>query len=233
LTETDRIVADVVSSKLHECIDDTLNESIKLNTGVTLKTVRESLERNSCFTDSLFAIYSNRIHCFMDGLQPDAAKSYDNETFGDYTPKNTPDISTDFMPELAPLIGILPAAQPENLNSLLEQFDHNFKKVKKKRGYWMDGNTILGARPREYFPTEEELILSEIGTRIVKIIYSSDQAGLTSVILKKHGHIKFVEFTFTHVDVMGSGRFFYVDTMREVKIHTRKPRIEFREIRPE
>ena len=73
---------------------------------------------------------------------------------------------------------------------------------------------ILGARAKEYIPSDEELILAEVGKRIMGTMETFHQDQRSKVLrglwcLPRI--LRFSEFTFTHSDVMGSGRFFYVD----------------------
>jgi hypothetical protein len=85
----------------------------------------------------------------------------------------------------------------------------------------VEGNMILGVRPKEYEPSLEELVLGETGERISKVINNNEKEEIISYLKNNKCHmrkIKFRKFTFTHADVMGSGRFFYVDTIEEVKL---------------
>jgi hypothetical protein len=75
-----------------------------------------------------------------------------------------------------------------------------------------EGNVILGADPQEYVPSEQELLEHAIGDRIASVIAGSDPKRVAAA-LEKAG-IEKRELTYgrievRHVDVMGSGRFFY------------------------
>lgn len=141
--------------------------------------------------------------------------------FPDYVPKHTPDKATDYMPELAEEFGKLPATKPENLAGFLELFTLYFQKAKAHPGNWVEGNIVLGARPKEYEPTAEELILAEIGDRLQVIIKKIPDSEINKILKTMNiepRDLTYTRFTFTHVDVMGSGRFFYVDRMEKVRL---------------
>ena len=66
----------------------------------------------------------------------------------------------------------------------------------------------------QYYPSEEELIVSELGKMIVQLIESYSRQQLKTLKLRykiKSQQIRFFEISFRHVDVMGSGRFFYAE----------------------
>jgi len=134
--------------------------------------------------------------------------------FGNYQPKLTPDNAIDFMPGIALKIDSLPSAGAANMVELAILFSKYKKLTEQNPGKWVEGNIILGAKPEEYIPSEEELILNEIGERINSIICNNDLRKIKKR-LKKEGlwnkKFCYTHFTFIHYDVMGSGRFFYVE----------------------
>ena len=78
---------------------------------------------------------------------------------------------------------------------------------------------ILGARPKEYIPSKEELIADEIGERIRKTAEECIPMTLAEKSKTRvPKQLKYCHYTFTHSDVMGSGRFFYVDQIQETVI---------------
>ena len=80
---------------------------------------------------------------------------------------------------------------------------------------------MLGANLVEYKPTPEELILAEIGKRIKILLKNNSSLQITQIIKKHQIKKEFLEFnsyTFTHSDVMGSGRFFYVENIDTIKV---------------
>lgn len=140
--------------------------------------------------------------------------------FADYEAKITPDNLIDFSPSLYNTVNNLPYAKPENLSELLVLYKEYSRKARRNKGSWEDGNIVLGAQEKEYLPSEDELLLGEIGERILEIKNSLEKVRIKKIIKKgkaKIRNIKFLKFTFIHYDVMGSGRFFYVDSIEKIK----------------
>jgi len=151
------------------------------------------------------------------------------DIFPDYRPKETPDTMLDYMPSLAGDLARIPEPNPSNLSNLsnpsnlsnLINLYLQFKEdAARSPGEWIDGNMILGAPEREYKPSRDELILSDIGEKIMKVV-SDAKPGEVKKILKSISNapkkVEFTRFTFVHADVMGSGRFFYVDGMEDIE----------------
>lgn len=144
-----------------------------------------------------------------------------NVRFPDYRPKETPDTLLDYRPSLSGDVLALPAARPENLKALIGALKTWSKKADKKPGAWEDGNVALGADPKEYVPSDPELMVSEIGDRISHIVLNTNSAELAKIVKKqgiKARKIHYMRFTFRHVDVMGSGRFFYANPPKPAAI---------------
>ena len=169
----------------------------------------------------VFKTVSNRRAEFHGLARGVATKPVHKTLFPDYTPKLTPDSAEDFMPLIGEKIDNIPAALIINLPDLLNLFIKYRQHAEENPGHWEIGNMILGAREKEYIPSEDEILLSETGNRIRKIITSESKKEIKRLLQGKHGELrelKYMMFTFTHVDVMGSGRFFYVNTIEKVKI---------------
>jgi hypothetical protein len=143
-----------------------------------------------------------------------------DDPFPDYVPKMTPDELRDFMPGIGADLGKVPDPELSNLPALIKLFKKFKKAARKNPGEWTKGNMVLGARPDEYIPSKEELLLSEAGKRI-RTIAGEEGSGKLRAILKKHKlkkkKIKYREFTIVHMDVMGSGRYYYVEEIEKVK----------------
>ncbi len=138
--------------------------------------------------------------------------------FGDYQPKLTPDSATDYMPSIAETLDSLPSATEENIVVLAQEFIKYQKLVSKNPGEWIEGNVILGAKPKEYKATKDELILNEIGNRMNEVLKNTDYKILQKQLKDagiKQDKFEYTNFTFIHMDVMGSGRFFYVENMEK------------------
>jgi len=141
----------------------------------------------------------------------------EKKNFKDYTPKKTPDTLTDYLrrpSRVYDILGEVGDLHINNLHNILTLFNKYEKKAIKNVGAYINGNVAIGADPDQYYPSEEELIVSELGKMIEQIIDSYSQQQLKTLKLRygiKPQQIRFFEITFRHVDVMGSGRFFYAE----------------------
>jgi len=116
--------------------------------------------------------------------------------FPDYQPKISPDTLEDYL------------RKPSNVYKILGNAAEN------NPGGTRKGNVAIGADVDQYYPSEDELLVSELGKLIIQVteIYSKQQ--MRTLKLKhqiKSQPINYHEITFRHVDVMGSGRFFYAE----------------------
>lgn len=127
------------------------------------------------------------------------------ERFPDYKPKISPDTVSDYRPQITAELDKLPAATLENLPRLLELLEEYKQKSQQNPGRTEEGNQILGADAREYVPSDEELLQSEVGNRIGQVV----DAAAPGALKQKERQVEYGAITFRHVDVMGSGRFFY------------------------
>ena len=144
-----------------------------------------------------------------------------NVKFPDYQPKTSPDTLTDYRPSLSGRVAALPAARPDNLKALIRQLKEWGRKSVKSPGAWEEGNVALGADPKQYVPSDAELMLGEICDRISRVVAATNPSELTSQMKRqniKTNRIVCNSFTFRHVDVMGSGRFFYASPPRTAVI---------------
>lgn len=170
------------------------------------------------FVNVLNEKYQQRLRKWLDIEEVTASHDFETNPFGDYQAKRTPDTAIDYMPEVADEISRLPEATLNHLNEILQLFKTYQRKATNHPGYWEDGNVILGASPREYRPSAEELLLAETGNRLKKILENTapeeihERLGQESILLK---NMEYTSFTFTHADVMGSGRFFYVQDAKK------------------
>ena len=145
--------------------------------------------------------------------------------FPDYEPKITPDTIEDYLGKPSKVYEILEEiGEPKigNLNIILAKFNEYQKKAKKNVGKYEEGNIAIGADQFQYYPSEEELLVSELGKLIVQLSESYSKQQLKTLKLRygiKTQQINFFEISFRHVDVMGSGRFFYANkATKETKI---------------
>lgn len=148
------------------------------------------------------------------------------ERFSDYKPKLSEDTVLDYRPGLAEEIAELPPVTNETFTESVVIIGMHHLSALDNPGHWEDGNMPLGANEREYVPSDEELIASELGQRI-----SSFVKGLSreEVLQAWRGRqiipptVEYDQFTFRHVDVMGSGRFFYASAPQRVVIDFSSP----------
>lgn len=137
--------------------------------------------------------------------------------FPDYEPKKTPDTIEDYLRKpstVYEILGEIGESHISKLNNILIQFNKYEKKAKKHVGKYDIGNVAIGADEYQYYPSEDELIVSELGKMIVQLIESYSRQQLKTLKLRykiKPQQIRFFEISFRHVDVMGSGRYFYAE----------------------
>ena len=137
--------------------------------------------------------------------------------FPDYEPKITTDTIADYLGKpnkVYDILGEIGEPKIGSINNILAKFNEYKKKAKKKVGKYEEGNIAIGADQFQYYPSEEELLVSELGKMIVQLIESYSKQQLKTLKLRygiKTQQINFFEISFRHVDVMGSGRFFYAE----------------------
>lgn len=141
----------------------------------------------------------------------------EKQLFSDYEPKKNPDRLEDYLSNSSKVFVVLNELKPpelSNLKRLLEIFKKYETKARENPRVYRKGNVAIGADLDQYYPSEEEISLSEIGKMIKLLIELSSPEEINAIKLKMHikSHsISFNEIYFRHVDVMGSGRFFYAE----------------------
>lgn len=218
LTQSDEKILKIINAALNALMESSSAGKDEVFRR-TSQGVEEILDRNGCKTDFYVSHYTDFLKKILDYKDPVTTEWFYESPFADYQPKTTPDVLTDYMPLAYNAIKDLPAVELDNLNQLIEQYRKYRKLAKKKPGKWVDGNMILGANPREYEPTYEEILLCEVGNRIRTLHQNFSPKELQKqarcrVAFSNTIHYK--GFSVTHIDVMGSGRFFYIDTIEEV-----------------
>jgi len=133
------------------------------------------------------------------------------EAFPDYQPKLSADTLLDYRPSLRPEVEALPEPAPVSLRALLDALDHYRSAAAAAPGTWREGSIALGADPQEYAPSDAELLLAEVGDRIGLVAQGMPPAAFVAALgmLGRTAPLEYPRFVFRHVDVMGSGRFFY------------------------
>lgn len=132
------------------------------------------------------------------------------EQFPDYEPKLTPDTLVDYRPSLSARTLSLPAATPENLADLIEKLEYWRAQAKAAPGGFEQGNIALGADPRQYEASDAELMWAVAGSRVAAVAKSNPGQLQKALPPGSELPLTYPVFAVRHVDVMGSGRFFYV-----------------------
>ncbi len=146
--------------------------------------------------------------------------------FLDYRPKRTPDTVFDYRPALSLDAVSLPAFAAESMVELAAEMERLIAAARANPGKFEHGNIALGANPQEYVPSDAELLAARFGDAFVGLLNTMEasqikaswtppqEAGRTLI---------YHRFIYRHVDVMGSGRFFYasppIPTVLELKPH--------------
>ena len=145
--------------------------------------------------------------------------------FPDYQPKITPDTIEDYLKQsnnVHTILGEIGEPSINNLKTIISYFLKYKKAAENNPGSTQKGNVAIGADEDQYFPSEDELLVSELGKLILRVTESYSKQQMKILKLKhqiKSQRLSYPEITFRHVDVMGSGRFFYAEkTTLETKI---------------
>jgi len=134
------------------------------------------------------------------------------DCFGDYQPKTSPDTIADYAPQVLARVDEIAAAEPAGLPALIHALADVTRQAEQNPGTVREGNVILGADPEEYVPSEQELLEHALGDRIAQVVARSNARQVAGT-LRKAGiakrRLSYGRIEVRHVDVMGSGRFFY------------------------
>ena len=140
------------------------------------------------------------------------------DRFPDYVPKTSDDTVLNFRPLLGARLTELPEVMAANLRDSIDLLRAMNSKAGGDSGIWVDGQIALGADPREYIPSDSELLTGELGNRIGRFIANSTPQEMADILSANTLHdltAEYNRFDFRHVDVMGSGRFFYASAPRK------------------
>jgi len=150
----------------------------------------------------------------------------EKDIFPDYQPKRTPDTVYDYLrkPDSKVFIVLSKISHPSlsDLKRILDIFNKYQIEAHENPGKIQPSNIVLGADPDQYYPSEEEILTSELG-KIIKSILDTNSKQKIEEVKQREGIIsqtlKFNEIYYRHVDVMGSGRFFFAEKInQEVKL---------------
>lgn len=145
-------------------------------------------------------------------------------TLPDYRPKDTPDTILDYRKELEGRVRALPPATPDSLGALFSTLRGLRAAAARHPGRWQRGSVQFGADPKEYVPSDEELLVSEVGDRIRRVIEGTPADELANHLKREGVAVRFVEYNaivIFHVDVMGTGRFFYARKPKPIRLRLR------------
>ncbi len=150
----------------------------------------------------------------------------EKDLFPDYQPKRTPDTVYDYLrkPDSKVFIVLNKISHPslDNLKMIIDLFKKYKIEAQEKPGEYRPSNIVLGADPDQYYPSEEEILTSELG-KMIKFTLETNSKQKIEDVKQREGitsqTLDFNEIYYRHVDVMGSGRFFYAERKnQEVKL---------------
>ena len=137
--------------------------------------------------------------------------------FPDYQPKINPDTLEDYLRKpsnVYKILGEIGEPSINNLKTIITYFLKHKNAAENNPGGTRKGNVAIGADVDQYYPSEDKLLVSELGKLITQITESYSKQQMKTLKLKhqiKSQRFSYHEITFRHVDVMGSGRFFYAE----------------------
>ena len=147
----------------------------------------------------------------------------EKDLFPDYELKITLDTVFDYLKypktNIFKILDEIGRPNLEKLKLILSYFKKYKIEAKKNPGGIQKGNIAIGADSDQYYPSEEEILVSELGKMLKNIVESNSKREIEKIMLKegvKSQKIEFSGIIFRHVDVMGSGRYFYADKAKDV-----------------
>ncbi len=142
--------------------------------------------------------------------------------FPDYEPKLSEDGTLDYSPRLMARIDEIPVVSRQNFqNAYVALGDFN-RDATGNPGGFEQGKVALGADPEEYAPSDEEMLAAELGDRLAALVQkmsAEEIMGAWDGAALLPPSIEYYRFEYRHVDVMGSGRFFYASKPNKVVIN--------------
>ncbi len=109
----------------------------------------------------------------------------------------------------------LPPATLAELPNLIKAFERYHARAGDNFGRWVDGDIILGAKPKEYQPSDDELMENELGQRIGKVV-AETPASQVDWLLKDAGiearALVYRAISFRTVRIAGVGAYHYAGT---------------------
>jgi len=139
----------------------------------------------------------------------------------EYRPKMTADTMLEYRPAIANQIAKLPPASVASMPALVRSLERFKAVARRKPGKWTVGRVYLGANPREYWPSDAELLAAEVGNRIKKLLERASLGEIGRVLTEagmKLAEITYNSFEYRHADVMGSRRYFYCSAPKPIRL---------------
>ena len=107
--------------------------------------------------------------------------------FPDYQPKITPDTIEDYLGQpnnVYTILGEIGEPSINNLKTIINYFLKYKKAAENNPGGTQKGNIALGADENQYFPSEDELLVSELGKFILQVSGSYSKQQMKMLKLK-------------------------------------------------
>lgn len=108
----------------------------------------------------------------------------------------------------------LPAPTLSELPKLIKAFETYQQRAERNFGRWVDGDTILGAKSKEYQPSDDELMESEIGERIRDVVDGTPAAEVDWLLQDagiEHRALVYRSISFRTVRIAGVGAYHYAN----------------------
>lgn len=220
LLDNQNEILSVYQNVVQKCQEDISEESrkkINEQTRVQFKKMLASKKNKQLSVDDFLITLLNKF-TLID--YPTYKTLNSNNLYPGYQPKTSPDDVLDYRPSILEEMTELPESNLKNLPILIEFYKEFKAKAKEEPGEWIEGNIFLGAAEKEYHASNTELLLSETGKKIKQVIDHNNVDDIIKILKKNKIKLKkicYTEFSYIHYDVMGSGRFFYIDSMDKVE----------------
>ena len=130
--------------------------------------------------------------------------------FLDYRPKRSPDTVFDYRPALSLEAAALPEFDAGHMGDLVSEMERLIAAARNRPGRFESGKVALGANPQEYVPSDEELLAARFGDAFVDLLNRLDAGQIEAPRVQRTARtLIYHRFIYRHVDVIGSGRYFY------------------------
>jgi len=122
----------------------------------------------------------------------------EKDLFPDYQPKITPDTVFDYLKypktNIFKILDEIGQPNLEKLKLILSNFKKYKIEAKKNPGGIQKGNIAIGADSDQYYPSEEEILVSELGKMLKNIVESNSKREIEKIMLKEGVESQKIEF---------------------------------------